>query len=30
MIEPFEKFPERYDQWFKTNYYADRTELQAI
>lgn len=29
-IDPFEKFPFKYDQWFKLNYYTYLSELQAI
>lgn len=29
-IEPFEKFPDRYDEWFKTNYLTYQSELHAV
>ena len=29
-IEPFEKFPFKYDRWFKFNYHTYLSELQAI
>lgn len=29
-IEPFEKFPNKYDQWFNLNYYTYQSELHAV
>jgi ubiquinone/menaquinone biosynthesis C-methylase UbiE len=29
-IEPFEKFPARYEEWFKINYLTYQSELQAV
>jgi hypothetical protein len=29
-IEPFEKFPDRYEEWFKLNYYTYQSELHAV
>jgi len=29
-IEPFEKFPDRYDEWFRINHYTYQSELHAM
>ncbi len=29
-IEPFEKFPDRYEEWFEINHYVYESELQAV
>ncbi|MBT8382321.1 MAG: SAM-dependent methyltransferase, partial [Ignavibacteria bacterium] len=29
-IEPFEKYPDLYDEWFSTNYLTYQSELHAV